>query len=398
MMKKTIFALLNLILGTLLGLAGFEALLQANPRLLLRGMNASVPLDYPLSVQRYEVHYSDGDAFRWRPDLVRPLQPGEDRLESSVVFQTDEFGFRNTPPLPENVDIVALGRSHTLAAHLPGSWTQLLAEGSGWTVLNLAQPGSGIVARQQFWQRYGKIRHPRWVVIEVVPSIDIVGSKPLSAGYKNLYKYSPQLLSPIVQSILKRWTGSQIFWQNSDPIYPLEINLQSRSLHLTCCAHYLEFFTLNQAALQSSLDWENYQHELLKLVQMVRQESACVALLIIPTKPDSYFPLVVDAQQLAPTLREVKPLIVDDRGWITSQVDGFVSIDSVVANADAGRSLIAAFAQQNHLALIDPTTIFREHIQNGEEPFMVYDSHWNQLGHELAAQLIMQVLQSQSCP
>lgn len=397
-MRRILVALANLLLGTVLGLAGFEALLQANPRLLLRGMNASVPLDLPLNVQRYEVHYSDGDVFRWRPDLVRPIQAGEDRLEASVVFQTDELGFRNTPPIPQKVEVVALGRSHTLAAHLPASWTQLLAQTTGWAVLNLAQPGSGNEHRQYIWERFGKTRRPRWVVIEVDPSKDIIGSRPASTWYRRLYRYSPALVSPLVQSLLKRRTGSWISWQGTQPIYPLQITFPGGSVQLTSWSPHLDFFTLDQAALQSSQDWLIYQRELLELAQMIRQDSACVALLVVPTKLDSYFPLVEDQGQLLPVLRELKPLTVGAGGWIVQASGSPLSIQAIVANTDVGRSLVASFAQQNHLALIDPTTLFRERLLLGDELFMAYDTHWNQLGHTLVAHLAEQSLQSQACP
>jgi hypothetical protein len=114
--KLLLKAVLILFSGILLALSGLEIELRLNPALLFRGMGVPVALNPPIMSQVYDVHYSDGDIIYWQANLVRPIPDTEDRLEAHVTFQSDEFGFRNQPPLPEKVDIVVLGRSFTLGA------------------------------------------------------------------------------------------------------------------------------------------------------------------------------------------------------------------------------------------------------------------------------------------
>ena len=64
----------------------------------------------------------------------------------------------------------------------------------------------------------------------------------------------------------------------------------------------------------------------------------------------------------------------------------------------AGRDAVAAFAQANHLTLIDPTPRMVEAVLSGDSPFMVYDSHWNSLGHQIVAQTAAETLSSAACP
>src|SRR5262245_50752762 len=118
---------LNLALGVSLGLAGLELTFRTNPQLLVRGIAAPAPLDGPLTVRDYEVHYSDADEIFWRPDLIRPIPSGEDGLEAQVHFATDELGFRNAAPLPAQVEAVVLGRSISLGAQTAHPWPERLA-------------------------------------------------------------------------------------------------------------------------------------------------------------------------------------------------------------------------------------------------------------------------------
>ena len=72
-LKLLFTAGLNLILGVGLAWLGLEITLQLNPQLLVRGIAAPGPLDWPLTSRDYAVHYSDADEIFWRPDLIRPI-------------------------------------------------------------------------------------------------------------------------------------------------------------------------------------------------------------------------------------------------------------------------------------------------------------------------------------
>ena len=95
---KLLLAFLRLTCGLVLGLALLELTLRANSTLLMRGMGAPAPVDEPVMVSRYTIRLSDADLYYWSPKLIRPIPPGEDRIEAEVRFETDEFGFPNAAP------------------------------------------------------------------------------------------------------------------------------------------------------------------------------------------------------------------------------------------------------------------------------------------------------------
>jgi len=389
--SRLVLAFVYLILGCILALLLLEGILRCNSTLLQRGIAMPVSVDPPLTVLTYDVHYSDADVFYWRPDLVHPIPESVDRLESRVTYETDEFGFRNHGPIPPIVDVVVLGRSISLAGHLSQPWPDLLKSRLNWSVFNLSQPGSGIEVKRNFLERFGLSRHPHWVIIEVVPSIDFIGNHIMP------FSISQQMVIPVLQQLIRRWmAGKPVSIDNA--IYPLSVDLPDRRIDLTCCLHYLDFFSLDRKTLEQSLDWASYRNELLKIVDDVRPDNTCVALLYVPTKPDVYFPLAQHPEQLNPVLRDIIPLHLNSTGWIEPDPDGDISVEVLRQNALVGRDLVESFARENDLLWIDPNDALSHSVLAGQDPFMLYDSHWNQLGHQIVADSIVELLQNAACP
>jgi len=391
-MKKYFLAFATIILGLVVGIVLLELILIANPGLLLRGMALPAPKDLPIFHQSYDVHNSDGDVFIWRPDLVRPIAAKDDHLEAHVDYVTDEFGFRNQPPVADIVDIVVLGRSISLGAHIQKPWPTLLAKMTDKKVLNLSQPGSGIDLKNEYLERFGINHSPTWVILEVVPKIDIL-------DHQNPQPFlSQRVVFPMIQSIWRRYSDSERPNLDGAEIYPITINLPGRTFDLTCCIHYMEFYTLNQELIEGSQDWIYFEEEILRLIRLAKSNSACVALLYVPTKPDVYFPLVAESGQLAPSLRDVTSYSVDDNGYLVTSSASSVDVKTIQENSFAGRDVIQSFAQRYRLPFIDPSEKMIQSVMHGNDPFMMYDSHWNALGHEIVAEEVANVLRFADCP
>jgi len=384
-------ALFNLTLGVILGLLLLEGILHSNSQLLLRGMALPAPIDAPITSRDYDVHYSDADEIFWRPDLFRPIPVDQNQLEAHVHYQTDEFGFRNTPPIPIKVDAVVLGRSISLGAQQPSPWPELLANQMNWKVWNLSQPGSGIDTKLDYLRRYALFRRPRWVVVEVQPAIDISQLEPTQGLLIS------SLPVPVLQYFIKPFFSANSPG-SAQAIYPLTVDLPGRQIHLTCCLHYLEMQTVDAKTLQISFQWTFFSGYMNTLISEARQQGACVALLYAPSKPEIYFPLAIHPEQLQPTLNELHPLRLGQDGILIPDYENPPNIEMLQKNSLAGRDLLASYSRQQGLGFIDPSTAFKEAVLNGADPFMVYDSHWNETGHELVAKVAAQFFRDHPCP
>lgn len=258
-------------------------------------------------------------------------------------------------------------------------------------MLNLSEPGSSPEVKLDYLSRYGLPRNPRWVVIEVEPPIDALQYIPSSPWLIQL------LPVPLIQEIYRRSVPAASP-AIGDPIYPLAVDLPGRTLELTCCIHYLNALTLTPAEWQASRSWIDFTTSLTKIVQTARRQSVCAAILYAPTKPEIYFPLALNPDQLLPALREVVPLELEPDGSLMADPDRAPDIDDMRTNAMAARDSLAAYAGANQLVFIDPTSSMTRSVLAGNDPFLPYDLHWNELGQSLVAQSVAAALQTGACP
>ncbi len=392
MLKRLLAAALQMGLGLAAGLLLLEAVLRVNPHLLLRGMAAPAPIDAALTVSDYTVRQSEADLFFWHADLIRPIPPASDQVEARVHFETDEFGFPNSAPLPAQADMVVLGRSFSQGAQAASPWPRLLAAATGQAVVNLAQPASGIELKHRYLQQFGFPRRPRWVVLEVLPSMDILGFGP------DPNSQVAALPFPLAQTLVRRFLlpGPSAA---SHYIYPLPAQVGANTFNLVFFSYYLSALTASRADLQASRQWAAYQSAVLDLVADARAHGSCVALLYAPTKEELFFSLATNPPDLAPALTA---------GWQAWRLapdgnlvqDGVAPVDPAQLQAQAGaaRSIVTAFAAAHQLALVDPTAAMAAAVARGADPFMTYDSHWSALGHSLVAEAVTQTLRSSACP
>ena len=68
--------------------------------------------------------------------------------------------------------------------------------------------------------------------------------------------------------------------------------------------------------------------------------------------------------------------------------------DYITWNWEKPNALLENFCQSEEILYIDLTPQYREAIQHGGPPLYYHDDgHWNQQGHQLAAQCIYEILQ-----
>jgi hypothetical protein len=382
----------QLALGALAGVLLLEAVLRANPTLLLRGMTAPAPLDAPLTQRDYAVYETDADLFFWHPGLIRSVPPEADQLEARVRFATDEFGFLNPALATGSAEVVVLGRSFSLGAQAEAPWPRLLAEQTDLTVVNLSQPATSIGLKRDYLARFGLPRRPRWVIVDVLPSMDV-------AGYdRGLPSLVEELLLVGIQSVGRRALARTANDARS-PIYPLPVDTGERSVDLVFFSPYLAALTVDTADLLGSEQWQDYTREVLRLRDVAGAGGACVALLLAPTREEIYIPLAAEPEQLAPALQAGwRAWRLNEAGRLAQDAPPPGDARTLQARASVMPAALAAFAAAHQLVWIDPRAAMSAAALRGEDPFMRYDTHWSAIGHAIVARQVASALQSAECP
>ena len=392
MFKRILLAGLQIVLGLAAGLLLLEAVLHLNPHLMLRGMGTPAPIDAPLSDSDYTIRFSDADLFFWHANLIRPIAPAQNQIEAQVRFETDEFGFPNPAPLPAHADVIVLGRSFSEGAQAADPWPRRLAETTGQAVINLAQPASGIDLKHHYLSQFGFPRDPRWVVLEVLPSMDILGYGPQADTLISGLPF------PLAQFMARQLVPAAPLGTRHE-IYPLSVQVGAHAFDLVFFSYYLAALSIGQPDIAASRQWAAYQQGVLALAADARAHGACLALLYAPTKEELFFSLADNPQELAPALA------ASWAGWRLApggdlEQDAPAPHDPVLMQRQAGaaRSLLATFASAHQLAWVDPTPEMQAAAESGDDPFMTYDSHWSAIGHAIVAGAVVRALQSHDCP
>ena len=378
-------------LGVIVGLALLEVTLRANPSLLLRGMALPAPVDPPITVKEYGLFASDADVFYWHSDIIRTIPPEKDLLEAEVRFETDEFGFPNAAPQPETVDVVVLGRSYSLGAQAARPWVRLLEEETGLKVLNLSQAASSLDVRQSYLLRYGQPRNPRWVIIEILPSMDILGyaePRPFLV---------PQLPVPILRQMARQHKGP-IRTEETPAVYPLTVEVGGNEISLTFFSYYLAALTADESSVVASNQWRAFSGELAELTELVEDAGACALLLYAATKEEIYYTLASNPDQLQPAADLISPWRLSEGGDLVQDPELHANAAVMRANAQTLRQMVSSLASSMGLDLVDPFPRFLEGGLQGEDPFMSYDTHWSVAGHRWVAEQVAEILHRESCP
>ena len=386
-LRKFALAVFSLFTGAFLGLLLLELVFRSNTTLLPRGMAAPLPVDAPLTDRRYEIRYSDADIFYWEASIVRP--PEENQLEARVRWRTDEFGFPNPAPVPSTVDVVVLGRSYAMGAQAEKAWPDILRSQSGLRVLNLSQTGAGLSQKWDFLRRFGLPRNPRYVVIEILPPMDILqyGSpEPLVVQ---------RVAFPLTQSVLRKLFPPAAKPEVGGYIYPLPLEFDGGSAQAVFYSRYLSALTLSAQDWAGSEDWKNFHADLSVMISTLRREGITPILLFVPTKETVYVPRVTSASILEPALASAGSWkLMNGRLEWSSEA---TSAASVQVNASSAEDLIKELALGQSLCLVDPMDAFWQSIRSGADPFMRYDTHWSAVGHELVAEGVLAALNSGEC-
>jgi len=178
----------------------------------------------------------------------------------------------------------------------------------------------------------------------------------------------------------------------------LPIEISGRTINLTFYSYYLAALSVDKPDLEASNQWKAYEQGLLEIISQAKERSTCVLLLYVPTKPNIFFPLATNPDQLAPTLQGWSPWLLNDSHDLIQSFESMPNVSSMQANASAGRVLIEEFAKKHNIPLVDPTDAMMNAAQFGESPFMDYDTHWSNIGNQIVAGLIADTLNTINCP
>lgn len=342
--------------------------------------------------ETYDLRQSNGDLYYLMRGNIVPLSPDQDQVVAHVHMITDAHGFRNSPPEKATYGIVALGDSFTRASGVASPWPQKLAEYTGSDVLNLGDVGFGPQDELQVLQQYGLKKQPQWVIMAYFEGNDLYDA----ASYEQanpfiLFRFGRYILGQGVEAWRERRSGGAQAADIPTYRYPITITINHKELQMVFFSSYISWLSLSEEAIAASQNYRLARETILQVQELSEAAGAHFLLVYVPSKSHVYLPYLDDAETVARVFIDVPRLELDEAGFIQF-TNETATPELTRQHMDDQASLLADFAAEHGINYLDLTPYLQEEAGTGAELYYPFDTHWNQLGHNLAAETIYEYI------
>lgn len=323
----------------------------------------------------YEVSPLSGDLYDLtciRPADAQPFEPYH------VSFRRDQHGFRNDEPWPHDVDLVVIGDSFTAAELIRRPFWQGISE----SMLSLGAPGTGALEQQRLFDAYALPRQPELVILAFFAGNDLKDTarfaEMLRAGM-NRHDLAHSGKTPLDYSVVFRLFQFLSETTASSPKADCHYPMMARTDPPAPVAFYKKFLPLlgaDERTLRNSEEFQLTKTSVSEMAAALQPAGAELLLMYIPQKAELYWNYLDD---------ESKQTIIDVESR-DRQLSGLQGIDmNLTVQRDAMREL----AEEIGIAFLDLTPALAQAIRAGQSPYFFADTHWNQLGHDIARNALL---------
>ena len=327
--------------------------------------------EYPaLASVSLTIKPESGDLFRLTclsTDMAEAFAP------YTVSFQRDHHGFRNDRPWRGDIDLVVIGDSFTAAESVNAPFWQNLTPAT----LSLGLPGSGTLEQIRLLHGLALPLNPETVVLAYFGGNDL----------------DDNLVFAEMQAAGMTWAG-KLHANRSALDYLATVHLalylrdallkpESSGCHYPQMAHtdppapvaffddFLPQLALDQASLRESDMFQITKSAVIKLADELGSRGIRFIFLYIPQKAELYW------GALSAEGKAKIAAALNEQGHSVEAQD-------IDANLNAQREIWHSIATQHGVELLDLSQPLAEAIAAGAAPYFFGDTHWNQLGHEIA--------------
>ena len=299
----------------------------------------------------------------------------------TVRFTRDQHGFRNEEPWNEDIDLVFLGDSFTAAeAILNPFWT-----GLSDSLLSLAFPGSGTIEQTLLLEAYGLPLQPDTVVLAYFAGNDLSDNlvflemrrQGMSIADRVHQNRSP--FEYLVTVHLALYLRDIIHKANINDCHYPQVAGTDPAMPVAFFDEMLPILALDANALRASDMFQATLTSVIEMSQDLKTRGIRFVMMYIPQKAELFWPyLNAESKRAIAT-------------HFTERVSP-IAPEMIDQNISAQRDLWMSVALEQRIEFLDLTPALRLAIENGNSPYFFADTHWNQLGHDLARQELQKFL------
>lgn len=334
---------------------------------------------YPAGqVVEYDVSALSGDLYELTcidPVESPPFEPYR------VAFTRDQHGFRNDEPWPDAVDLVVIGDSFTAAELIQRPYWQSLSD----SMLILGLPGSGTLEQQRLFDAFALPRQPKLVILAFFAGNDLNDSAKFAEMQRagiTWHEETHRGKSPpdysVVFRLLQFLSGATTFKAEIDCHYPLMAQTDPPA-PVAFYRRFLPWLGEDEQSLRNSEEFKLTKMSISEMAAALQSINAEFLLLYIPQKAEIYWNYLDDKSRRT---------IID----VESRDGKLSGLQNIDLNLSAQRDAMRELAEDIGIAFLDLTPVLAQAIGGGQVPYFFADTHWNQNGHDIARNVLLDFL------
>ncbi len=335
--------------------------------------------EYPgRQIVEYDVTPQSGDLYQLTcitPADAQHFEPYQ------VSFKRDRHGFRNAEPWPEDVDLVVIGDSFTAAELIQRPYWQDLSD----SMLVLAVPGTGTLEQQRLFDAFATSRKPETVVLAFFAGNDLRDNETfaemISQGLTR-HDLLHRGKNPLDYSVVFRLLQYISEAATADPSTSCHYPVVAHTDPPTPVAFYGKFLPMlgtDRISLLNSEALQLTKQSISEMASALKPFGAELLLLYIPQKAEVFWDFLDDASRES-------IIAVESRD---PQITGLETIDE---HLSAQRDVMRELADEIAIPFLDMTPWLEEALRSGQTPYFFADTHWNQHGHNIARNALLDFL------
>lgn len=320
------------------------------------------------------------------------------------VFETDEMGFPNSEAKwHDEYDIIVTGDSFTVRT-APVTWIERLGELSGDSILTLGAQSWGPLNQEQAVLKYGLDKNPDWVVLLYFEGNDLLnvqqylerqdsGMDWREYDFQGV-PWTRRLLTPyLLRHIGERFSTDEEA-SPQEVIFPMTVTTDVGEIETVLKFPHLLPISADYETLQNSDEWQAASRSLLRLDEVVRQIDGRFLLVYVPSKEHVYWSRFWDEVDVNHILERTVTVTLSEGENGRLQFDPtYLSYDRFNDIHNDQEQLVSDFATEHDIEFLNLTPIFIQQMIERGELFHFADTHWNQAGNDLAAEVIWEYMQ-----
>lgn len=318
----------------------------------------------------FEVTSASGDLYQnicLSPASAESIEPYR------VVYTRDRRGFRNSEPWPDEVDLVIAGDSFTAAESVRRPYWEGIAE----SMLVFGLPGSGTLEQKLLLEAFGLPRHPKIAVLAYFGGNDLTDNgyfaelRQAGLTFADKTHQDRNPLDYLVSFHLALLLRDSIRAASDKPCHYPQTALTDPPTSVVFFDKFIPALAIEESALRASDMYQLTEAAIIEMAATVQSSGGAFVLMYIPQKAELYW----------------EYLNQESKQSILGKLP--ISVDQVDANLTVQRDSMASLAAEHGFIFLDLKPALAEAIAQGESPYFFADTHWSQVGHDIARRVLL---------